>query len=178
MTAGPHPHPHPKNLVRGRRTALGMVAAVAMLTVCVLQPAAAQTTSTATERGTRDEAKALVDAAFEHARKAGSERALKDFSSDRASWVRKDLYVFAFNFQGVNIAHGVNEKIIGKDMLGMTDSSGKAYVAEFVRVAKSTGAGWVDYEFAHPQTRKSEPKTSYIRRLPSGDGLIGVGVYR
>lgn len=132
----------------------------------------------AQDRGTREEAKAMVDAAVEHARSVGTERALKDFSTDRARWVRKDLYVFGFDMKGVNIAHGVNEKIIGKDMLAMTDSGGKHYVQEFVKLAQGTGAGWVDYEFAHPQTRKSEPKASYIRRLPSGDALVGVGVYR
>ena len=40
------------------------------------------------------------------------------------------------------------------------------------------GGGWVEYEWAHPQTRKVEPKTTYARQLPDGTGFVGVGVYR
>ena len=59
------------------------------------------------EKGTREEAKAMVDAAGEHVKKVGPEQAFKDFT-DKANkpWQNKDLYVFAYDMEGVNVGHG------------------------------------------------------------------------
>ncbi len=62
---------------------------------CVALPAAAQ------DRGTRDEAKAMADAAWAHMKKVGYEQANKDFTTDKATWTKKDLYVIVFDTKGV-----------------------------------------------------------------------------
>jgi hypothetical protein len=38
----------------------------------------------AQERGTKDEAKALADAAWEHVKKVGEEKAFQDFTHDKS----------------------------------------------------------------------------------------------
>jgi cytochrome c len=144
----------------------------ALLCTCIALPAAAQ------ERGTRDEAKTMVDAAFEHMKKVGADKALKDFTTDKATWTKKDLYVFVFDTKGAFLAHGANDKLVGRDMSAMKDPNGKAIFPAMMEVAASKGSGWVDYDWAHPQTKKVEGKSSYVRKAPAGDGLIGVGIYR
>ena len=52
-------------------------------------------TSLAEERGTKDEAVAMTSAAVEHVKKVGREQAFKDFTEDKATWTKKDLYVMA-----------------------------------------------------------------------------------
>jgi cytochrome c len=48
-----------------------------------------------------------------------------------------------------------------------------------IAVARSAkAAGWVDYEWTHPATKKIEDKTSYIQRVPGQDAYVGVGIYR
>ena len=131
----------------------------------------------AQERGTKDEAKALLDAAISHIKKAGVETAYKDFSTDKANWTRKDLYVFAMDLNGKMLAHGANEKLIGRDLINLKDSSGKTFVADMIAVAKK-GGGWVDYEWADPQTKKVDGKSSLVKLTPAGDNYVGVGVYR
>ncbi len=131
----------------------------------------------ADERGSKDEAKAMTDAAFEHVKKVGFEKAAKDFTSDKANWTKKDLYVILFDLKGTFRGNGANDKLVGRDMSNMKDASGKLiYAAMMDTVAK--GPGWVDYEWANPLTKKVEGKSTYVRKTPGGDGLVGVGIYR
>jgi len=130
------------------------------------------------ERGSRDEAKALVDAAIAHIAKVGLDKALNDFTNDKATWTSKDLYLFVANFDGQMMAHGSNAKLIGKDMRNVKDPNGKLMTMEFIQVASTSGSGWVDYEWPHPQTKKFESKSAYIKRIPNFNGFMGVGVYR
>jgi cytochrome c len=131
----------------------------------------------AEERGTREEARAMNDAAFEHIKKVGAEKAYKDFTTDKASWTKKDLYVMVYNNSGVVLAHGANEKMVGKDMSGLKDGSGKPLIAALLETA-AKGGGWFDYDWADPLTKKIAAKSTFARRQPNGEGFIGVGIYR
>jgi signal transduction histidine kinase len=132
----------------------------------------------ANESGTREEAKAMVDAAVEHVKKVGPEQAFKDFSDkNNKAWQKKDLYVMAYSSAGVCVGHGANDKLIGKDLSALKDPNGKELIKE-LSAAANKGGGWVDYEWAHPQTRKVESKTTFARKLANFDGWVGVGVYR
>ncbi|MCA3176504.1 MAG: cache domain-containing protein [Burkholderiales bacterium] len=132
----------------------------------------------AQEFGTREEAKAMTDAAVAHVKKVGPQQAFKDFTEDKTNWVKKDLYVFAYDMKGVNVAHGANPRLIGKNLLELKDPNGKPLIAEMVQITSTKGSGWIDYEWPHPQTKKVESKTSFVRRMENFDGFLGVGVYR
>lgn len=157
----------PEILMQRRHAFITLLAAT-----CVALPAAAQ------ERGTRDEAKAMVDAAWAHMKKVGPEQANKDFTNDKATWTKKDLYVIVFDTKGVFQAHGANDKLVGRDMSAMKDPNGKAIFPAMMDIAAKGATGWVDYDWAHPQTKKVEGKSTYVRKVPVGEGLIGVGIYR
>ena len=132
----------------------------------------------AQEVGSRDEAKAMVDAAVEHVKKVGPEKAFKDFTDkENKTWHKKDLYVFAYDMKGVNVAHGANDKLIGKDLIELKDPEGKLLIKE-LRDTAAKGGGWVEYEWPHPQTKKIESKISYSKKMTNFDGFLGVGVYR
>ncbi len=138
----------------------------------VLQPALA-----ADERGSRDDARALNDAAVAHIKKVGLDKAMKDFGSDRAKWMPKDLYPFVMDFSGVMRFH-ISDKLMGRNSLDVKDASGKEFGREMLSLAQSKGNGWVDYEWSHPVTKKVEDKTSYVQRVPGMDVFVGVGIYR
>lgn len=148
------------------------VAAAFALSALLALPALAQ------DRGTRDEAKALNDAAVAHIKKVGLDQAVKDFTTDRSKWMPKDLYPFVQDFGGVMRFH-LNDKMIGKNFSDVKDASGKEFAKEMLSVAKSPKTnGWVDYEWTHPATKKIEDKTSYIQRVPGAELFVGVGIYR
>ena len=44
--------------------------------------------------------------------------------------------------------------------------------------APKSGAGWVEYEWAHPQTKKAEGKATYVKKLSNFGGYVAVGIYR
>ena len=145
--------------------------AATLVLSALLAPALAQ------ERGSKDDAKTLNDAAVAHIKKVGLEQAAKDFGSDRARWMPKDLYPFVMEFGGVMRFH-LNDKMIGKNLLDVKDASGKEFGKEMVAIARGKATGWVDYEWTHPATKKIEDKSAYIQRVPSADLFVGVGVYR
>lgn len=132
----------------------------------------------ADERGTRAEAKAMADDALNHIKSVGFESALKDFTSNKAHWNKKDLYPVVFAFDGRCLAHGVNEKLVGKNMLEIKDQEGRPFVQLFINSAKEKNESWVDFSWAHPQTKKPEPKTMNTRRIPGQDAVLVVGFYR
>lgn len=131
----------------------------------------------AQERATREEAKAMTDAAFEHIKKAGEAQAYKDFTSDKAKWVKKDLYVQVYNSVAINQAHGANAQLVGKDMTNVRDANGVNLVPEMIKMA-AKGGGWVDYDWPDPISKKVMAKSTYVRKQPNGEGFVGVGVYR
>ncbi|MBI2305940.1 MAG: cache domain-containing protein [Rhodocyclales bacterium] len=133
----------------------------------------------AEERGSADEARALAARALAHIKSVGVVKAMDDFSDAGASqWRVKDLYISAARFDGTGLAHGANPALVGRNMLELKDPNGKFMVKEMIELAKSKGAGWVDYTFLHPVTKALAPKSTYVARIPDYDGLIAVGIYK
>ena len=131
----------------------------------------------AQDHGTKDEAKAMVNAALAHIKEAGNTKAFSDFNTDKASWNKKDLYVVVQDLKGVVIVHGANEKLVGKNLIDFKDQNGKLFVQELISTG-SKGEGWVDYDFTNPSTKKVEAKSSFVKRIPGFDGIVLVGAYR
>ena len=135
-------------------------------------------TAFAQDHGTKDEAKVMADAAVAHIKKVGPEKAFDDFMKDKATWTKKDLYVFAFDLEGLTKSHGANEKLVGKSLVGLKDQNGKEFIKAMIDVAKGPGQGWVDYDWANPVSKKVEGKSSYVERVAGKDLFVGVGIYR
>jgi hypothetical protein len=70
----------------------------------------------------------MVSAALAHIKKVGNAAAFKDFSNDKATWIKKDLYVVVQDMKGAVLAHGTNEKLIGKYLPDFKDQNGKLFV--------------------------------------------------
>lgn len=132
----------------------------------------------AQDHASKEEAKALAEAAAAHIAKVGAEKALQDFTSDKTQWTRKDLYVFVNDLDGITRAHGGNDKLVGKTVIGLKDQNGKTFIKEMIDLAASKGEGWVDYDWTNPVTKKVEGKTTYVKRVAGANLMIGVGVYR
>jgi len=151
-----------------------LTAFAAVLALMIGMPAAAQDKS----KGTAAEATAMVEKAIAHIKKVGREKAFADFSSKQAPWVDRDLYVVVYDMKGKVLAHGSNEKMIGKDVIELRDNDGKYFVKERVEMmGKGPDAkGWQDYKFMNPVSRQIEPKQMYLRRFE--DVIVGCGIYK
>jgi len=131
----------------------------------------------ASEKGTADEASAMVRKAVTFLKDNGKEKAFVEFgNTSNTQFHDRDLYVFVYDLNGNNLAHGNNPKMVGKNLIEMKDADGKLIIKSFIDVANSKSKGWVDYKWPNPVTKAVEPKSSYIEKV---DGLIiGCGIYK
>jgi cytochrome c len=124
----------------------------------------------------KDDATALVKDAAKYLKDNGKEKALQEIGKPDGKWVKGELYVFAYDFQGVIVAHPKNAKLVGKNMLEVPDVDGKLFRKDIVEMAKTKGSGWVDYKYKNPETGKIEEKTTFV--LKAGDVILCCGIYR
>jgi cytochrome c len=59
----------------------------------------------------------------------------------------------------------------------LKDQDGNYLIREMVKIAKTSGSGWVDYKWPNPITNKIEDKSSYVEKMGK-DYFAGVGVYK
>ena len=121
---------------------------------------------------TADDAKAMVKNAVAFYKEKGREAALKEFSNKTGQFVKGELYLTVWSPDGIQIAHGANEKLIGKNLTDLKDPDGKEFVKEFVKIKDN---GWVEYKWTHPVTKKIAPKKVYLEKVD--EIIIGAGVY-
>jgi cytochrome c len=128
------------------------------------------------ERGTKDEAIALVKKAVAYYKANDHDKALAEFSDPHGQFIEKDMYLCVNDIAtGLYIADGKNKALVGRNLLDVEDVHGKFYVKERVETAKLHDSFWMDYMFTDPIEKKLAPKHSYCE---STDGIvICAGVY-
>jgi signal transduction histidine kinase len=124
---------------------------------------------------TPKEAEALVAKAV---KAVGADRAaaLKEITGKDKKWVDRDLYAVVYDMSGKCLAHGQNEKQVGKDLIDLADADGKEFIKERVELAKSKGKFWQDYKFTDPVSKKVLPKSAYCEK--AADVIVCAGVYK
>nr|WP_248920224.1 methyl-accepting chemotaxis protein [Pseudomonas entomophila] len=75
------------------------------------------------------------------------------------------------------VMHPANPKLDGQDLSAIRDPDGFAVFNEMVALARSQGAGPVDYRWPKPGASDPVAKTSYIQLFKPWGWIIGSGVY-
>ncbi len=136
----------------------------------------AMTSAYAEDFATAEQAQAMVKKAVAHIKTDGAAKAYANFSAKKPEFIDRDLYVVVYDLTGSVLAHGQNEKMVGKNLIDLKDPDGKAFVRERVDMAKTQADFWQDYKFVDPVTKKVLPKTMYCERL--NDTAVCAGVYK
>jgi cytochrome c len=131
----------------------------------------------AEERGTPNDAKKMVDEAIVHIKDVGTAKAFEDFSTPGGKWHNKDIYLFCYKTDGTNVCHGANKALIGKNLIELKTADGQLLIQNLINIAQTKGTGWIDYQWPHPETKKTEAKKAYVAKIPGFDGLVGAGSY-
>ncbi|MFZ6758097.1 cache domain-containing protein [Undibacterium sp. Ji50W] len=129
----------------------------------------------AAEHGTANEAKALVQKAIDAMKKNGVDTIVAEINKRDGQYQDRDLYVVVYDMKGKNIAH-LNPKMVGKDMIDLTDVDGKFFIRDRLELVKAKGKGWQDYKFVNPSTKQIEPKSMYIEKYEGV--IVGCGIYK
>lgn len=124
-----------------------------------------------------DEVKAFVDKGAKLCEEKGVSVCLDEFNNKNGEFIKGDLYMFAYDFSGVNKALGSNPKMVGKNLYKLKDANGSMLIQELINIAKDKGEGWFDYKWSHPSTKSIADKTSYIKKI-NDNLLIGSGLYK
>lgn len=110
-------------------------------------------------------------------------------TNDRVTFCRKMIdyirffdnqsgYFFIYDFNCVNVAHGTQKNLQGKNLYDYQDSRGNFVIQDLVAIAKGpTGEGYYEYWWNNPVSGKEEPKLAYVIKIPGIDYFIGSGIY-
>lgn len=117
----------------------------------------------------------FVDESVVYAERNGRDAALKEFSDPNGSFSRGEMYIWAYNFDGINLAHPWHPEYLGKNKLDLMDPDG-FHMIEAMRNTARNGSGFVWYQFDNPVSGKTEPKISYVKRVDDSWWLAS-GIY-
>ncbi|MFN7086570.1 MAG: cache domain-containing protein [Burkholderiales bacterium] len=130
----------------------------------------------AAEAATAKEAEAMVKKGVAFVKANGKDKAYAEVSNKQGQFVDRDLYLTIYRLDGTVMAHGANEKMIGRNLIDLKDIDGKEFVKERMDLAKNKSSFWQDYKFTNPVSKKVEPKSMYCERLD--DTVVCGGVYK
>jgi cytochrome c len=130
----------------------------------------------AADGASKDDAVAMVKKATTFIKEQGPEKAYPEISNKAGKFIDRDLYVVVYQLDGKVLAHGSNEKFVGKDLIEAQDVDGKFYVKERVELASKQPSFWQDYKFVNPVSKKVEPKQMYCEKLDNT--AVCAGIYK
>jgi signal transduction histidine kinase len=130
------------------------------------------------ERGTEEEAQAMVGNAIALIKVVGPENAYKKINENPGvTFKDRDLFLFIYDFQGNMLAQAANPKMVGKNLIDLKDVDGVPLAKGVIDMVKAKKKGWFGpYRFANPNTQAYEYKKTYCEQA-SANTLACAGVY-
>ena len=126
------------------------------------------------DRGTPDEAKAMLEKAIEHYNSAGRDAALADFTAKKAPFSDRDLYVACVGPGDIIVANGGFPNLVGSSTNSWKDADGHP-LGKATRDALDRGENSIKYRWYNPTSGKIEPKIFFVKKV--GNDICGVGAY-
>ena len=106
----------------------------------------------------------------------GKEEALKAFSDPTGEFVKGDMYIFAYDFNGTLLAHPYLPSLVGRNNLDLVDPNGVKTIENLMVVAKC-GSGFVCNVYPNPNHEEQTGlKLLYVIKVDDNMWL-GSGIY-
>ena len=105
--------------------------------------------------------------------------AFPKFKGKDSEFIFAGTYVWIHDLPGFMRVHPVKYKMEGQNCVDLKDSTGKLYFITMNEVAKTKGAGWVDYMWPRPGEKTPSLKVSYVKlvKVEGEDLVVGCGTY-
>lgn len=91
-------------------------------------------------------------------------------------FVKGELYVFAYDLTGVMVAHPINSKLVGKNLVDVPDAAGKMFRKEIIASVNAGGTASVDYKYRNPTNGKMEDKVTFCKK--AAELAVCAGYYK
>ncbi len=127
------------------------------------------------EAGTPEQAEAMVKQAIAFLNQEGLEKTLKEAARSDGPFVSGAIYVTVNSMDGRIVAHPINTRLAGRNMIHLRDVDGRYFYKERIELAQRQTSFWQDYKFVNPLTRKIEPKRTYCERVQ--ELIFCAGIY-
>jgi len=132
--------------------------------------------SPATDSRSNETMVAFVKEAVAYAKTHDKNATLSEFSDKNGSFVRGTLYIYAYDFNGVTLAHPFNPEKIGISRLSEPDALGTLFVTNLRNTAQN-GSGFVEFSYINPAHNSTvEKKLGYVEKV-NDDWWLGSGIY-
>ncbi|MFA5331050.1 MAG: cache domain-containing protein [Methanoregula sp.] len=106
----------------------------------------------------------------------GKDAAIAEFSKANGSFVRGELYLYAYDVNGTTVVHPVNPEMPGINRINESDAHGNYFIRDLLDAAEN-GSGFVEFYYINPvHNRTVEKKLGYVERVDN-DWFIGSGIY-
>jgi signal transduction histidine kinase len=102
--------------------------------------------------------------------------AVIEIGNPKSRFVKGELYVFAYDLTGTMVAHPINAKLVGKNLMDVPDADGKMFRKEIINSVNATGAATVGYKYKNPQSGAVESKVTYCKK--AADLAVCAGYYK
>ncbi|MBC3936584.1 cache domain-containing protein [Undibacterium rugosum] len=123
-----------------------------------------------------EDAVAMVEKGLAYLQKNGKDALVREINAKNPDFIVGELYLYIRGIDGTVLAHPVNPKLVGKNLIELPDAEGKLFRKDIVELAKSKGKGWVDYRYNNPVSKQIESKSTYLQR--AGDIILEAGIYK
>jgi len=133
-------------------------------------------TAWAANNATAKEAEAMVKKGVAYLKASGKDKGYAEITNKQGQFIDRDLYLVVYQLDGKVLAHGANEKMVGRVLIDLKDVDGKEFVRERVEMGKAKASFWQDYKFTNPVTKKVEPKSMYCERVD--ESVLCGGIYK
>jgi len=130
----------------------------------------------AEDRVTAKEAEAMVKKGVAYIKANPRAKAMADITDKHGKFVDRELYLTVYKMDGTAVAHGANEKFVGKNMIELRDADGKEHIRERLEMVKTKSSFWQDFKFLNPVNKKIEPKQMYCER--ADELVVCGGIYK
>lgn len=98
----------------------------------------------------------MVKKAVRYGERSGAHQMFEQINNPRGVFVRGDLYLWAYDFDGFAYAHGHNIVYVGQNRKDWKDQTGFKRNKKMIEIVQSEGRGWIDY------LEEGLPKTAYV----------------
>lgn len=94
-------------------------------------------------------------------------------------FVFMDTYVFVQKTDGTELVNPAQPSLEGKNLIGLRDVHGRAFVQDYIAAAMKNGSAWAEYEWYKPGQNTPTRKLAYVRKVQSGADtyIVGSGFY-
>ncbi len=133
-------------------------------------------TTPSPDGSTREDLVAFIEEAVSYVQENGQDEAIRAFNDPHGKFIKRDLYIFAYDFNGTTLANPLWPDLVGKNNINLTDSNGVEIIKDLMIVAKR-GKGFSYYVWPNPaHENREELKLTYVERV--NDALwLGAGIY-